>query len=196
MKKILISGFEPFGGNSINPSWQAVKALPDTICGYQLVKTEIPVTFGSAASKLLSLVEEISPSFIFMVGQAGGRPSVTPETTAFNERKGTDNDGVTFEGQSVIKGCPNSYCTDIDVQKIVSAMSDEGYNIAVSDNAGRYVCNDTFYLALHYCKGKNIACDFIHVPFLPIESEGGKYPSMELDEITKTLYEYIKRIIR
>ena len=95
MKKLLITGFEPFGGETINPSWKAVKALPDEINGYELTKICLPVVFGEAAEHLIRTADELVPDVILCIGQAGGRNAVTPELVAINLRHATipDNGG-------------------------------------------------------------------------------------------------------
>ena len=158
MKTILITAFEPFGGREINASAEVLKALPGRIGGFDVRRQLLPVVFGKAA--------EAAPQgpfeYIFLLGEAG-RDRVTPETTARNLRSARipDNEGNQPEDEPVLPGGPEVYRTPLPVGGIVERMTGEGYRIAVSDDAGTFVCNDTFYLV---GTGRRVPVDFIHVP--------------------------------
>ena len=194
MKKLLITGFEPFGGEKINPSWEAVKLLPDEIGDFILKKIEVPVVFGKAAETVLHSAEEYSPDAIICVGQAGGRTGVTPEMVAINLRFASipDNEGGQPKDEPCITGGENAIFATLPVRKMTSAISDCGISAAVSYSAGTYVCNDLIYHILHRYSGTDTKACFIHVPFIP-EQTNDK-PSMELETIVKALEEAIKAI--
>lgn len=179
MKKLLITGFDPFGGETINPAWAAVKLLPDIIGDYQLTKLEIPTVFGKAAQTVLEKAEEVRPQAILCIGQAGGRAAVTPERVAINLRdaKITDNDGNQPVDVPCVPGGPTAYFATVPVKAMVKAMADAGLSAAVSNTAGTFVCNDTLYTLLHRFDGTDVRCGFIHVPYLPQQGT----PSLELD---------------
>ena len=187
MKKLLITGFEPFGGEKINPSWEAVKLLPETIGEFELTKAEIPVVFEKAAETVLAKAAEINPDAIICVGQAGGRTGVTPEMVAINLRFASipDNEGNQPKDEPCVEGGENAYFATLPVRKMVAAVSEKEIPCSVSYSAGTYVCNDLIYHVLHKYEGTNVKACFIHVPFIPQQTTDK--PSMELETIAKAL---------
>ena len=187
MKKLLITGFEPFGGEKINPSWEAVKLLPETIGEFELTKAEIPVVFEKAAETVLAKAAEINPDAIICVGQAGGRTGVTPEMVAINLRFASipDNEGNQPKDEPCVEGGENAYFATLPVRKMVAAVSEKEIPCSVSYSAGTYVCNDLIYHVLHKYEGKDVKACFIHVPFIPQQTTDK--PSMELETIAKAL---------
>lgn len=185
MQKLLITGFDPFGSEHINPAWEAVKALPEQIGSYVLCKLEIPTVFGLAAEKVLALAQECKPDAILCIGQAGGRSAVTPERIAVNIRDGKipDNAGFQPSGQPVVPDGPAAYFTTVPVNKMVMAIGNAGVPSAASNSAGAFVCNDTLYTLLHHFAGTATKVGFIHVPYLPEQGT----PSLPLDQIVKAL---------
>ena len=189
MKTLLITGFDPFGGEKINPAWEAVKLLPDTVGTYKLHKLEIPTVFGEAAQKVLVAAQEISPDVILCIGQAGGRRAVTPEMIAINLRYAAipDNAGNQPRDVPCVPGAPDAYFATVPVRKMAEAIAAAGLPGAVSYSAGAYVCNDTLYTLLHRYHGTDTRVGFIHVPFLP-EQVRENVPSMPLENITRALF--------
>lgn len=187
MKKLLITGFEPFGGEKINPSWEAVKLLPDKIGDFELNKIEIPVVFGKAAKIVINKAEKIKPDAIICVGQAGGRTDITPEMVAINLRFAsiTDNEGNQPKDVPCVPGGENALFSTLPVRKMAEAVSAKGTPCSVSYSAGTYVCNDLIYHVLHHYKGTETKACFIHVPFIP-EQTSDK-PSLPLETIAKAL---------
>ena len=185
MKKLLITGFDPFGGETINPAWEAVKLLPDIIGDYQLTKLEIPTVFGKAAETVLEKAEEVRPQVILCIGQAGGRANVTPERVAINLRdaKITDNEGNQPVDEPCVPDGAAAYFASVPVKVMVKAMVDAGLSAAVSYTAGTFVCNDTLYTLLHRFDGTDVRCGFIHVPYLPQQGT----PSLELNRTAAAL---------
>lgn len=194
MKKLLITGFEPFGGEKINPSWEAVKLLPDEIGDFSITKAEIPVVFGKAAETVIKIAKDLSPDAIICVGQAGGRTGITPEMVAVNLRFASipDNEGNQPKDVPVIEKGENAYFSTLPVRKMSEAISDSGITSSVSYSAGTYVCNDLIYSVLHRYKNTDTKACFVHVPFIP-EQTADK-PSMELENIAKALETAIKAI--
>ncbi len=187
MRKLLITGFEPFGGEKINPSWEAVKLLPEKIGDFEIIKAEIPVVFEKAAETVLAKAETIKPDAIICVGQAGGRTGVTPEMVAINLRFASipDNEGNQPKDIPCVENGENAYFSTLPVRKMAAAISETSIPCSVSYSAGTYVCNDLIYHILHHYKGTDIRGCFIHVPFIP-EQTADK-PSMELKTISKAL---------
>jgi len=180
MKTLLVTGFDPFGGETINPSWQAVCRLPDVIGAWRIERLELPTVFGKAAQTALQRAKNADA--VLCIGQAGGRNAVTPEYVAINLRHATifDNEGNMPRDIPVIDGAPKAYFSTLPVRKMVEAIEKEGIAAKVSYSAGTFVCNDLLYTLLH--EGVNAA--FIHVPYIP---EQGKEPSMPLETITRAL---------
>ena len=184
-KTLLITGFDPFGGESINPSWEAVKRLPDAIGEYEVYKLQIPTVFGLAAQKVLEKAAEIQPDVILSVGQAGGRAAVTPERIAINVRNAriVDNEGnQPVEEMIVPTGADGMFAT-VPVARMAQAIQDAGLPGAISNTAGTFVCNDTLYTLLHHYQNTAVQAGFIHVPYLPEQGT----PSMPLEQIVQAL---------
>ena len=186
MKKLLITGFEPFGGEQINPSWQAVLLLPDEIGDYTITKLCIPVVFGESAETVLKTAKELSPDIILCIGQAGGRNAVTPELVGINLRYASipDNNGNQPKDEPVIESGNTAYFSTLPVRNIVAAINSVGIPSQVSYSAGAYVCNDLLYTLLSHFDGTATRVGFIHVPYC---KEQNKEPSMELSSIVKAL---------
>ena len=185
MKKLLITGFDPFGGAAINPSWLAVQALPDQVGEYELCKLQIPTVFGSAAERILEKAAEFCPDVILSVGVAAGRDTVTPERIAVNIRdaKIADNAGNQPKGAHICDNGPAAYFSTLPVEAMAQAIRDAGIPAAVSNSAGAFVCNDVMYSLLHRFAGTPVRVGFLHVPQLPEQGA----PSMELERITQAL---------
>ena len=184
-RKLLITGFDPFGGASINPAWEAVKLLPDTIGDFELTKLEIPTVFGLATEKVLEKAAEVWPDVILCIGQAGGRGSVTPERIGVNIRdaKISDNAGNQPVGQFVEGDGPAAYFSTVPVMAMANAIQAAGLPGQVSNSAGAFVCNDTLYGVLHHYAGTNVKVGFIHVPWLPEQGS----PSLPLEQTAQAL---------
>ena len=185
MKKLLITGFDPFGGAAVNPSWQAVRQLPDRLGDFELCKLEIPTVFDLATRVVLEKAAQFRPDVILCVGQAGGREAVTPERIGVNIRDAriADNAGNQPKGEFVASDGPAAYFATVPVEKMAMAMEAAGIRATVSNSAGAFVCNDTLYGILHHYAGTEVRCGFIHVPYIPEQGS----PSMELEQITHAL---------
>lgn len=193
MKKLLITGFDPFGGETVNPSWEAVKRLPDTIGGYELIKLQLPTVFGRAAETLLEKAAACGPEAIISVGQAGGRKGITPEVVGINLREAgiPDNQGNQPVNVPVVPGGPAAYFATLPVRDMVAAMKEAGLPCGLSYSAGAFVCNDVLYTVLNHYQGTAVQAGFIHVPFLPEQAAEG-VPSLPLEEIVRGLEAAIK----
>ena len=194
MKKLLITGFEPFGGESINPSWEAVSRLPDVIGEYELTKVRLPVVFGLAAERALEVAKELSPDVILCIGQAGGRDAITPELVAINLRYAEipDNSGFQPKDEPVSSIGAAAYFSTLPVRKIAQALADAQIKSHVSYSAGAYVCNDLMYSLLARYSDTSLSVGFIHIPYI---TEQGKEPCMDINEIVKGLMLAIGNIL-
>lgn len=189
-RRLLITGFDPFGGGTVNPSWLAVKHLPKQIGEYTVHKLAIPTVFGEAAAKILGKAGEIQPHLILCVGLAGGRDAVTPERIAVNIRDARipDNAGCRPQGEFVAADGPAAYFSTIPVEKMAQAIRDAHIPGAVSNTAGTFVCNDVLYTLLHHYHGSTTRVGFIHVPYLPEQGS----PSLPLEKTIEALIAAIK----
>ena len=186
MKKLLITGFEPFGGEVRNPSWDAVFMLPDKIGSYILTKACLPVVFGKSSVILKELAETIRPDVIISVGQAGGRSAITPEFMAFNIRHShtADNNGICPSHESISDDGDSAYYSTLPIKKITFAINEAGIPAEISYSAGSFVCNELFYSMLYDFKKSNTKIGFIHVPY---SSGQNKEPSMNITMIASAL---------
>ena len=199
---LLITGFAPFGGENINPSYQAVKALPDEIAGASVIKLEIPVSFKGAFPVIKRAMDQYRPQAILNVGQAGGRSKITVERIAINlsDARIPDNDGFKPQDEPVDIHGENAYFSTLPVKKIVKTLNCSGIPADLSYSAGVYVCNAVMYQVLHEVQKytpKPLA-GFIHVPYIPQQLAGKTpdTPSMELSCITDGLYQASEVIVR
>ena len=184
-RNMLITGFDPFGGASVNPAWQAVRLLPDTIADFTVHKLEIPTVFGKAAEAVLAAAESIRPDVILCIGQAGGRAAVTPERIGVNIRDARipDNGGNQPRGLFCVPGGPAAYFSTVPVMAMADAIQAAGLPGTVSNSAGAFVCNDTLYRLLHHYAGTEVKVGFVHVPYAPEQGN----PCLPVDQTAAAL---------
>ena len=184
-KTLLITGFDPFGGEKINPAWEAVRLLPEQIGRFTLHKLRIPTVFGDGAKAVLEEAQRIIPDLILCIGQAGTRSSVTPERIAVNIRDARipDNQGNQPRGEWVVAEGPAAYFSTVNVIAMAEAAEAQGVPSTVSNSAGAFVCNDVLYTLLHTFHGTSTGVGFIHVPWLPEQGT----PSLPLEQTVTAL---------
>mgnify|MGYP002518711298 CR=1 FL=1 len=192
---LLITGFDPFGGATVNPSWEAVAKLPERIGNWMLCKLQIPTVFGLAAQTVLEKAQEVNPAAILCLGVAAGRSAVTPERIGINVRSARipDNRGNQPKEESVIPGGGDGLFSTMHVSAMAAAIEETGLPGAVSNTAGTFVCNDTLYRLLHHYAGTAVRVGFIHVPHLPEQAKAGG-ASMPLEDIIRGLSAAIKAL--
>ena len=149
--KILVTGFTPFGGEQINPSWEAARRLPNRIGGAELIKHEIPTEFDASGAALHKLLTELRPDAVLCVGQYGGANCIRVERVAINLRDAriADNAGKQPTDEPVVAGGPDAYFATIPTREIVDALREQGIPAQLSYSAGTFVCNNLLYCALH-----------------------------------------------
>ncbi|MBQ0092706.1 MAG: pyroglutamyl-peptidase I [Clostridiales bacterium] len=181
--KLLVTGFEAFGGETINPSWEAVKRLPAKIGETEIEKLELPVVYGEAARIASEKAKEIGADAILCVGQAGGRDAITPEVIGINLQDCAipDNAGTLRTRERIAQDGADGYFSTLPVFAMVDAIKKESVPAKVSYSAGTLVCNDLLYSLLRRFSGTNVKVCFVHLPFLP-EQAGDKFPSLTLDQ--------------
>lgn len=186
MKRLLITGFEPFGKETVNPSWEAVSRLPSEVGGYSLTKLLLPVVFGKAFDIVVREAERINPDVILCIGQAGGRSAITPELVGINLRHADipDNEGFRPCDEFIIKNGDAAYFATVPARRIAEAIKASDIPSSVSYSAGTYVCNDILYSLLGKYENSDTRVGFIHVPHSEVQ---GKEPCMKLTDIVKAL---------
>ena len=190
---ILFTGFDPFGGERVNPAFEAVRRLPGEIGGARIVKQELPTVFGRAGEVLISAIERERPDAVICVGQSGGSAAIAVERIGVNLRdaRSADNAGRVATDEAIIPGGSGAYFATIPVKAIRDAITAAGIPAGLSTSAGLFVCNDVMYTLLHYAATRNPALrgGFIHVPYIPEQVDGKPEgtPSMALEEITRAL---------
>lgn len=169
--KILFTGFDPFGGEEINPSWEAVKLLPDRIAGAEIVKLCVPTVFGEAFRAAGACAARERADAVICVGQAGGRAAVTVERVAINlmDARMPDNAGYMPSDEPVVPGGPAAYFATAPVKAMTEAMRAAGVSAEVSYSAGTFVCNSLLYSLLHALR---VPSGFIHLPYTPRQAAG------------------------
>lgn len=199
--KILVTGFDPFGGEKKNPAIESVKKLPDTIAGAEIIKLEIPTVIGKSVDKIKAKIEEVHPDVVLSIGQAGGRPDITVERVGINcdDCRIKDNEGNQPIDEKVAEDGPAAYFSTLPIKAMVKNIQDGGVPASVSNTAGTFICNHVFYGVAHIqaTKHPEMRTGFIHIPFLPEQVVDKKnMPSMALETIVKGLTLAIEAIVK
>jgi pyroglutamyl-peptidase len=189
-KKILLTGFDAFGGESLNPSWLAVKALHGRqVLGHAVVAAQLPTVFDESLIALDALLEKHQPALVICVGQAGGRSALSLERVAINvnDARIADNAAAQPIDTPVVPGGPAAYFTTLPIKAMLAALRQEGIGAEVSQTAGTFVCNHVFYGLMHALATnrtlRHTRGGFVHVPFLPEQGT----PNMALEEMVRGL---------
>ncbi len=168
-RKVLVTGFMPFGGEAVNPSWEIVKALPDVMGGARLAKLRVPVEFGKAIDAVTQAIDRVKPDVVICFGQAGGRSRMSVERVAINidDARIPDNAGAMRIDHPIIENGAAAYFCNVPIKAMVAAMTKAGVPAEVSNSAGTYVCNHLIYGVLHHIAVRRLPVrgGFIHVPF-------------------------------
>lgn len=178
MRQVLITGFEPFGGERVNPSWEVVKQLAgrevnnNGLSDVKLVVRQLPCVFGKANEALNQAIDEIDPMMVICVGQAGGRVDFSIERVAINvdDARIADNAGQQPVDQPIVAQGPAAYFSKLPIKALVNGLREAGIPASVSQTAGTYVCNHVMYGLLHRMQQGNSRVEkggFIHIPYLP-----------------------------
>ena len=186
MNKVLLTGFEPFGTATSNPSGEIVKQ----ITGDNIVTAILPVTYAQSAERLLALIEQHNPDVVICLGQAEGRAQITPERIAINldDARLADNEGVTRIDEPILVDGPVAYVSTLPIKEFVTAINAAGVPAAVSLSAGTFLCNHIFYVAQDALRGTKVRSGFIHVPLMDSQAlEFPGLPTMPLDQMVKAV---------
>lgn len=201
MKTVLITGFEPFGGEQINPSWEVVSRLDNAIIrGCRVVARQLPCVFGESLSVLNAAIDALSPALVLAVGQAGGRSDITVERVAINvdDARIADNKGQQPVDMPIVIDGPAAWFSTLPIKAMVSAMREAGVPASVSQTAGTFVCNHVMYGLLHKLSGlSEVKGGFIHIPYLPQQAAAHPgAPSMAAETVRQALEIAIKTALQ
>lgn len=190
MRKVLLTGFDPFGKDTINPALEVVKQLDGLVVDdIELIALEVPTVFQKSIKVVQEGIEKHTPDVVICVGQAGGRKQITPERVAINidDARIPDNEGNQPIDETIVEGGPAAYWTTLPIKKMVQQMRRVGVPATVSNTAGTFVCNHLFYGMMHYLheQAPHVRGGFIHIPFIPEQILDKSAPSMSLDLIVK-----------
>lgn len=198
--KVLVTGFDPFGGEGINPAWEAVQRLNSCIAGAEIIKVQLPTVFDKSINELIQVIEKENPDVVLCIGQAGGRYELTVERVAINLNDASikDNDGNSPSDEPIVIDGPAAYFARLPIKAIVEEIRKAKLPASISNSAGTFVCNHVMYGLLHYINTKrpNMLGGFIHVPFIPEQVITKRHmPSMALDDIVKGLTIIVKGVV-
>ena len=171
LPRILLTGFDPFGGEHLNSSWEAVRSLHgQRLGGHLIVARQLPTEFAGSLRVLKAALREVAPAIALGVGQAGGRHQLSIERVALNvqDARIPDNAGAQPLDEPVIAGGPAAYFSTLPIKAMLAALHAQGLPAEISNSAGTYVCNHIAYAMLHLAaKRRGVRAGFIHIPYLP-----------------------------
>jgi len=189
---ILLTGFDPFGGETVNPSWEAVRALHGRrVGGHRVVAQQLPTEFAASLRLLKAAMRELKPAIVLGVGQAGGRAQLSLERVAINlqDARIPDNAGAQPIDEPVIAGAPAAYFSTLPLKAMLAALHETGLPAAISHTAGTYVCNHLAFAMLHLAAARRgTRAGFSHIPWLPTQAARRHgAASMALDDMVRGL---------
>lgn len=190
MKKLLLTGFEPFLTYKINPTNDIVKLLhEEVIAGYKIVGVTLPVDYEESEKKILQIIEQVKPDVVISLGLAAGRFKITPERVAINVKDGAaDNRGVTIQDQTIRNNGDDAYFTTLPIRAMVDRLKMNGLPAEISNSAGTYLCNNVMYSVLHHFGTKEKLAGFIHIPAShELAILDGKIPSWSIQDLTRAI---------
>jgi pyroglutamyl-peptidase len=190
-KTVLLTGFEPFNKENVNPSWEAVSALAGWSTGeFEVEVRQLPCVFGQANQVLKDVLDRLKPDLVIAVGQAGGRVDLSVERVAINvdDAPIQDNGGRQLIDATIVDGGPAAYFSTLPIKAIVRELRAAGLPASVSQTAGTFVCNHVFYGLMHHTAGMPLRAGFIHIPYLP--KQAASHPGaacMALEDMVRGL---------
>ena len=202
--KLLVTAFEPFGGETLNPALEALNRLGDSIDTVKLIRVEVPTSFKralGAVKRAIEAEEGEKPCAVLMLGQAGGRSALTPERVAINiaSARIPDNDGFMPFEEPIVPGGPAAYFSTLPIVKLTEAIREAGLPAAISNSAGTFVCNSLMYGVLHWLESEHpaIKAGFMHVPYAPEQTAAmtSPQPSMSIQDIARGVEAALRALI-
>ncbi len=197
--KILLTGFDSFGGEKINPSWEAVKKANINIIGVDVFKLELPTEFIRSAVELKRMIAEIQPDAVLLFGQAGGRSNISIEKIAINFRNSKSPDNANFvpENEAISNQGADGYFSNLPIELLLERLKEANIPSSISYTAGTFVCNNLFYSLMEHINNSSskIKGGFIHVPYIPEQVVGKNLPSMSLELISSAIEVLAKALV-
>ena len=199
--KLLLTAFDPFGGDKVNPALEAVKLVSEKVGNVEVVKLEVPTVFRKSIATVAAAIAKEKPDAVLCIGQAGGRFGVTPERVAINvtDARIPDNEGNQPIDEPVFADGDAAYFSNLPVKAMVQAIKDAGYPSSLSNSAGTYICNHVMYGILYYIHKEfpDVRGGFIHVPYAASQAVNKpNTPSMAITDITAALEAAIEAAVR
>lgn len=199
-KTVLLTGFEPFNRETINPAWEAVRSLGGWAgAGFKVEVRQLPCVFGDATHAMQEAVAQLKPDVVIAVGQAGGRVDISVERVAINvdDAPIPDNAQRQLVDETIVEGGPAAYFSTLPIKAMVAALRTQGVPASVSQTAGTFVCNHVFYGLMHATAGTQVKAGFIHIPYLP--QQAAAHPgaaSMALADMVRGLKVAVEVAVR
>lgn len=198
--KILLTAFDPFGGNKVNPALEAVKLVNDTVAGAEVIKLEVPTVFKKSIEKVTAAMQEHQPYAVLCIGQAGGRYALTPERVAINldDARIRDNEGNQPIDTPIFEDGKPAYFASLPIKAMVQAIKEAGLPASVSNTAGTFVCNHLMYGVLYHIEKSfpGMNGGFMHVPYIPQQVVNlADTPSMSMTDIARGIEAAISAIV-
>lgn len=199
--KILLTAFDPFGDDVINPALEAVKITQTDDLKAEIIKLEVPTVFHKSIEKVAEAMKEHNPDVVLCIGQAGGRFDLTPERVAINidDARIEDNEGNQPIDKPIFEDGEPAYFSSLPVKAMVQFIQEEGLPASVSNSAGTFVCNHLMYGVLYQIDKHfpGVKAGFMHVPFLPEQVVNRKNtPAMSLEDISRGIHAALRAIIK
>lgn len=198
--KLLLTAFDPFGGEPVNPALEAVKQVRDRIGDVEIVKVEVPTVFGKSIDTVTAAIEQELPDAVLCIGQAGGRYDLMPERVAINldDARIKDNEGNQPIDQPVFEDGAPAYFATLPIKAMVKRIREAGIPSSVSNSAGTFVCNHLMYGVLYTLDKKypGVRGGFMHVPFIPsqVVNRPSPAPSLALADIVRGIEAAVEAI--
>lgn len=199
--KILVTAFEPFGKENVNPALEILKLLPDQILGQSILKLEIPTVRFKSVNTIIEMIRQHQPDVVLSLGQAGGRTDITFERVGINvdDYGIEDNEHNMPVDEKIVEKGPDAYFVNLPIKDMMNNVRDADISASISNTAGTFVCNHVIYAIRHYCEDEhlNIQSGFVHVPFLPQQViNKPTMPSMPLVMMVKGITIALETIIK
>lgn len=197
---VLVTGFAPFDGEALNPSWEAVRGLATRAIGNcRIVTAELPVEFAAAVPALQRALRAADPRVVIAVGLAGGRRGISLERVAINliDARIPDNAGRQPVDVPVLRSGPAAYFSTLPLKAALTALRRAKIPVQVSETAGSYVCNQVFYALMHTARRhRGWHAGFVHVPWLPAQARRHHQPGMTLEDMQRALTIIIRSVLK
>lgn len=192
MKTVLLTGFEPFGGETVNPSYDIIERLDSTMFDATIVKLRLPTVFNRSVDRILEAMTDVTPDIVIMLGLAQNRKEISLERIAINvdDARIPDNEGFMPKNRPIVSSGPAAYFSTLPIQEMEKALTKKRIPVKISNSAGTFVCNHVMYHVLHegFMNYPNMKAGFVHLPQFPEQARLKSMPySMERSQMEHAL---------